>query len=366
MICQNKIWLLILLLISFINHASAQNNTSGTIKPEIAFSGFVDIFYAFDFNMPAKNHRQDFLYNHNRHNEFNLNLGILKVSAEHSKYRANLALQTGTYPMDNYAAEPDVLKHIFEANAGVSLNRKNSLWLDAGIFASHIGFESAISIDNWTLTRSLPAENSPYYLSGAKLTYRPNESWEIAAISCNGWQRIQKVEENSLLSFGTQVTYSKNERISLNWSTFIGTDDPDRTRRMRYFNNFYGQFQFTNKLGIIAGFDIGVQQTKKGSQDYDNWFTPVMIAQYSFNDYWATAIRGEYYHDKKGIIIPTATPNGFQTSGFSINVDYSPYENIMCRLEGRWFNSKDRIFERGNKAVNDNYFIVGSIAIKVE
>ncbi|MBK8628485.1 MAG: outer membrane beta-barrel protein [Saprospiraceae bacterium] len=27
--------------------------------------------------------------------------------------------------------------------------------MDAGIFPSHIGFESAISADNWTLTRSL-------------------------------------------------------------------------------------------------------------------------------------------------------------------------------------------------------------------
>jgi hypothetical protein len=52
------------------------------------------------------------------------------------------------------------LKNIYEANVGISLNKKNNLWVDAGVMPSHIGFESAISMDNWYLTRSLLAENS--------------------------------------------------------------------------------------------------------------------------------------------------------------------------------------------------------------
>jgi hypothetical protein len=163
-------------------------------KPELRLAGFLEVFYAYDFNKPQGNSRQPFLYNHNRHNEFNLNLGYVKLGLEHTKYRANLALHAGTFVNDNYAAEPGVLKHVFEANVGLSLNKANNLWLDAGIFASHIGFESAVSIDNWTLTRSLLAENSPYFLSGAKLTFTPNSKWTVAALVCNGWQRIQRVQ----------------------------------------------------------------------------------------------------------------------------------------------------------------------------
>jgi hypothetical protein len=115
-------------------------------------------------SMILTNHKEQidnhFYFNHNRHNEFNLNLGFVKLGLEHSKYRANLALQTGTYSNDNYSAEPGLLKNIFEANVGLSLNKKNNLWIDAGVFASHIGFESAISTDNLTMTRSLLAENS--------------------------------------------------------------------------------------------------------------------------------------------------------------------------------------------------------------
>ncbi|MCC5922526.1 MAG: porin [Crocinitomicaceae bacterium] len=355
----------LILLFAFVNQVvMAQNDSIWQQKPKLKLSGFLDVFYVYDFNQPQGIERQAFLYNHNRHNEFNLNLGFVKLGLEHSKYRANLALQTGTYANDNYAAEPGLLKNIFEANIGISVNKENNLWLDAGVFASHIGFESAISINNWTITRSILAENSPYFLTGAKLTYNPNEKWEIAGLIVNGWQRIQRLQGNSLPSFGTQINFSPSEKVEFNWSTFNGTDDPDTIRRMRYFNNFYVQFQLTEKFGLITGFDFGAQQRVKGSSTYDLWFSPVIIGQYAINKTWKTAIRAEYYQDETGIIIPTSTPNGFKTTGISLNLDYSPTQNIICRLEGRWLNSRDQIFETKSTLTDNNFIIAASIAIQ--
>ena len=271
---MNKVWQLkivtVLILTSF--ELLAQDTSYWHTKPTLTFSGFTDVFYIYDMNQPQGDYRQPFLFNHNRHNEFNLNLGMFKLGLENAKYRANIAMQTGTYANDNYAAEPGLLKNIFEANIGISLNQKNNLWLDAGILPSHIGFESAISMDNMTLTRSLSAENSPYFLTGAKLCYNPSEKWEIAGLIVNGWQRIKRLEGNSLQSFGTQVNFSPTNKTTINWSTFIGTDNPDITRRIRYFNNLFGQFQLTEKLGLIVGADIGAQQETKGSSIYNIWF----------------------------------------------------------------------------------------------
>ncbi|MFD2033808.1 porin [Belliella marina] len=335
---MKQIWQfnIIIAIILSSSSISAQVDSTWQQKPQLNVSGFADVFYMYDLNQPQGTERQSFLFNHNRHNEFNLNLGLLKFGLEHSKYRANFALQTGTYANDNYAAEPGLLKSIFEANIGISLNKKNNLWLDAGVLPSHIGFESAISMDNMTLSRSLLAENSPYFLTGAKLTFNPNDKWEIAGLIVNGWQRIQRLEGNSLPSFGTQVNYSPTEKVTLNWSTFIGTDDPDTSRRMRYFNNLYSQFQVSEKFDLTAGFDIGIQQRLKENSAYDFWFSPVIIGQYTISNTWKTAIRAEYYQDETGIIIPTGTVNGFQTTGLSLNLDYSPSRNIVCRIEGRW------------------------------
>lgn len=344
--------------------ASAQVDTAIGEKPRLTLSGFLDVFYVYDFNEPMGPQRQPFLYNHNRHNEFNLNLGLIKLAAQHSKYRANLALQTGTYANDNYAAEPGLLKNIFEANIGISLNAKNNLWLDAGVLPSHIGFESAISVDNPTLTRSLLAENSPYFLTGAKLTYKPGRQWEMTALLVNGWQRIQRVQGNSLPSAGTQLSYSPSQKVTVNWNTFIGTDDPDSTRRMRYFNNFYGRFQLHERLRLITGFDIGLQQRTKGSSEYNLWLSPVIIGELYINPKWQLAVRAEYYQDETGIIITATTPQRFNTTGLSINVDYTPHKNIRCRLEGRWLNSEDPIFETSAGSVSSNFIVGASLAVR--
>ncbi len=71
----------------------------------------------------------------------------------------------------NYAAEPGILGNFYEGNVGIKLSENNNLWLDVGVFPSHIGFESAVGKDNWALTRSLNAENTPYFESGAKVSY---------------------------------------------------------------------------------------------------------------------------------------------------------------------------------------------------
>ena len=198
----------LLLAVFYFSTLSAQMDGGWEESPSLGITGFVDVFYVYDFNRPPGDFRQDFLFNHNRHNEFNLNLGMVGLDLAHAKYRAKFTLQTGTYANDNYAEEPGVLKNIFEAWAGISLNRKNTLWADAGILPSHIGFENAISMYNWTLTRSLSAENSPYFLTGVRVSYTGKKDWYFAGLVINGWQRIQRVSGNSLPSFGTQVAYT--------------------------------------------------------------------------------------------------------------------------------------------------------------
>jgi hypothetical protein len=69
----------------------AQNDSIWQQKPTLNISGFLDVFYVYDFNQPQGTERQPFLFNHNRHNEFNLNIGFVKLGLEHSKYRANYA-----------------------------------------------------------------------------------------------------------------------------------------------------------------------------------------------------------------------------------------------------------------------------------
>ncbi len=329
----------------------------------LTISGYGEAYYSYDFNKPTDNNRPGFFYSHNRHNEFNMNLGLLKANYTANRVRANIALAAGTYMNANYAAEPGVLKNIFEANAGIRLGKKN-LWFDVGIMPSHIGFESAISKDCWNVTRSILADNSPYFEGGAKITYTTdNGRWLLSGMALNGWQRITRVNGNSLMSWGTQIQFKPSARILLNYSTFIGTDKADSARLNRFFHNFYGIFNITDKVGLTAGFDIGTEEKLTGSNDKNTWYSPVLILKYSFNDKWVIAARREYYSDENGVIIVTGTPNGFKTTGFSFNVDHSPVKNVLVRLEARTLGSKDKIFTKGATVTKSNTFITSSIAV---
>ena len=333
-------------------------------KP-LKISGYAEVYYQFDANNPQNNSRPSFIYSHNRNNEVNLNLGFIKANYETEKLRANLSLATGTYMSANYSAESGVLKNIYEANVGVKISKSKNLWIDAGILPSHIGFESAVSKDCWTLTRSLNAENSPYFESGAKVSYTSNSGkWFLSGLVLNGWQRIQRVDGNSTVAFGHQLTYKPTEKITLNSSSFIGNDKPDSIRQMRYFHNLYGIFQLTEKFALTTGFDIGAEQKAKGSDQYNVWYSPVMIAKFSPTEKLSFAVRGEYYQDKKGVIIATGTDNGFQTFGYSLNADYWILPNLVWRTEVKNLNSKDQIFLIRNEVFKiNNFSAVTSIAV---
>lgn len=347
--------------LSIVNSVSAQTDST---KNPLTISGYVETYYSYDFSNPSDHNRPGFVYSHNRHNEVNLNLGFIKAAYATDKVRANLALMTGTYANANLAAEPGVLKNIFEANVGVKISKKKNLWVDAGIFASHIGFESAIGKDCWNLTRGILADNSPYYESGAKISYTSdNEKWFISGLVLNGWQRIQRVDGNNTPALGHQITWTPNKKVKLNSSSFVGSDSPDSSRQMRYFHNFYGQFQLTDKLGLIFGFDIGAQQKSKGSSDYNIWYTPNLIAKFSPNNKVSIAARAEYYADPSGVIISTGTVNGFQTYGYSLNLDYYLAENVVWRIEGRGLSSKDKIFTLDKQPSTQNYFLTTALAI---
>jgi hypothetical protein len=198
-----------------------------------------------------KNHEKPTLfYNYKRHNEININLALIRGAYNTDKVRANLGLIAGTYPEYNLAAEPGLLKHIYEASIGTKILKHTNLWIEAGAFPAHMGFESAISKDCQTLTRSILAENSPYYEAGIKSSYTSkNAKWYLSILLLNGWQRIKRVDGNNTIAFGTQISLRPSDKLLVNSSTFIGNDKPDSLKKIRYFHNFFSVLSFRN-IGV--------------------------------------------------------------------------------------------------------------------
>ena len=112
-------------------------------------------------------------------------------------------------------------------------------------------------------------------------------------------------------------------------------------------------------IDYIVG-DIGTQKSKHTNTAI--WYTPVFISKIKLNSKHTIAGRIEYYHDKNEIIIPTATLNGYQTFGASMNYDYQISSKMLWRAELKRYASKDPIFNyaqpHGNHTAATIAFIV--------
>ena len=325
-----------------------------------SFSGYLETYYSYDFNQPEAPMKLPFMYNYNRHNEFNVNLGLVRVKAEYDNVYASLALQSGTYVEDNYANE--TTKIINEAYVGLYLDQAQKNTVEFGILPSYIGFESATTGANLTLTRSMLAENSPYFMTGVKYTYKPNNQWQFSGLVTNGWQRINKPDKNISPALGSQIVYKPKENSTFNWSTFMGKELYNGQWGMRYFSNWYWDKQWNAEWRTILGFDAGMQTDVTDNDSKLFWMSPVMMVQYTLTPKWQTAFRAEYYQDKDNVII--TTEDSFKTFGISFNIDYLLNDKVKFRTEARHLNSQEKVFVKEASLTNNNFYITTSLAFE--
>jgi hypothetical protein len=347
---MKKFIFLLLFIIPLVS--SAQKEENG----KVTFSGYIESYYSYDFNRPDNNQRPDFLYNFVRHNEFNINLAVLKANYQSDNIRANLALMGGNYAQYNLANEPAWAQVINEASVGVKLHKK--IWFDMGIMPSHIGFESWYGMDCWHLSRSILADNSPYFLTGGRITYELNKKMDIVFWATNGWQNVQREDRKKGLGLGLGVDHRPVEGWLIHYANYFGNEGVDLNRLLRFYNNFYTQFE-KNNWGITLGFDYGVQEAE--FVDFNEWYGITASVKRSLGQKFNVAGRYEYYSDPKAIIVN----EGMNVTGISANLDYKVVDNALFRLEIRQFLSPEAIFPlQAGKFSEGNTAITTSFAVR--
>ena len=337
----------------------AQPNAS----PKITFGAFVDTYFAYDFERPNTRDRA-YTTQPARHNEFNLNLAFIEAKISDERVRGRFALQTGTSVNSNYAAEVnnrDLAQLIQEAVAGFHL--ADNLWIDAGIYLSHIGLESWISRDNWTYTRSLCSDFSPYYQTGVKATLQASPKLTLQLHVLNGWQNIAETNNNKAL--GLQAALMPSEKISLTYNNFIGNEQSDSlASRTRFFNDVVLKFSLSPSFQIAGMFDLGLEEKPAGSEN-SIWYAAMLLGRFQVTPSLALTARVEYYSDKDQVIVKTGTPNGVQTYGGSLTADVTIAPNLIWRIEGRLLSNKDGIYPTNEvaKSSKTNGFVVTSLGL---
>jgi hypothetical protein len=331
----------------------------------LAASGFIDVYYAYDFGRPASRER-GFVTQAVRHNEVNLNLAHVAFTLERSRIRGRLALQVGTAVQANYAAEPAIgansgaslSRHVQEAAAGVRL--ANPLWLDAGILLGYLGWEGWISRDNPTYTRSLVAELTPYYESGVRLTWQPSKGLTVQGHLMNGWQKIS--EDNGSKAFGIRVDYSPVASLTLAYGGFVGNERPDGLApATRLFNQLMARILVSDLL-LQMQFDYGREGRGAALRD---WYGAVVIARLTVTPHLALSTRLERFADPDQVVAITGSSMGLVVSGGSLGWDVAIPGGMLWRTEFRGLRASQRLFPKAGapNATRRNGVLVTSIAL---
>jgi hypothetical protein len=333
----------------------------------VSFGGFVDSYYAYDFGRPV-NFDRPFTTQAVRHDEFNVNLAYVEVKVSGPRVRGRLALQAGTSVQSNYAGEPAIgtvsgpslSRFIQEAVAGYQITP--SLWVDGGIFLSHIGMENWASRDNLTYTRSLSFDFTPAYESGVKLTWQATPRLSALLTVVNGWQNIS--ENNHDKGVGARLDYARSPSTTFSYYNFVGNEAS--SSRLRVFNGVGFKSGLTSSFTLQGNFDYGnQQQAVTGS---DSWWSAGLIGKLQVTPVVGISGRAERYQDPDQVLVVTGSPDGFKATMASLGLDVAPLGNtrVLWRSELRGTWAGDPIFPNRSASTGvskDNTLLVTSLAL---
>lgn len=357
---QKRVFLYFLtFLISIISYAQTvvADSANSTKKDEFntEFHFYTEFYSSVELSDNEQQDRPDYVYSYKRLKSVSPNLTLLKVVHGNSKIRFGAGLMLGDYATFNLAGEKKWARNIFEANAELRLSKKRELWLSAGIFPSHIGMESAIGKTCINLTRSIVADNSPYYETGVKLNYSiANGKWSISALLLNGWQRINSPVDKLQPAIGTQINFTPSKQLTFSYNTFIGNVN----QGLRFYNNVYAVYSGKGRISAAISVDYGLQSISDTM--WRSCFSPVAIVAYKINETMKSAVRFETYTDPNSAVI--TSESGFNVTSFSMNYDWNPAPFFTLRLEYKYGNSPLKNFNGESKSS----LLTGAMIISVQ
>lgn len=316
--------------------------TSWALPPaNYTLNAYLDTYYAYDFNgLPSRT--RDYTSQATNDSEYNINLMHLDAVLRDPEWRGRFAVQYGDSVERNYAREPDqFVRYLQEGYVGRKL--AEDLWLDVGVYFSHLGYESWISRENPTYLRSLLEDFSPYYQTGARLSWTPWRDLKTELHLIRGWQNVS---DDKPLALGTSVQYNalEDERLTLGHSFYVG-DEEDSRNGTRVYNFFRVGTKLLEKLTATASYGMGFQDGVSETRSWRGWS---VITQYDWAEMFSTTFRVERFDDPTNVVAQTRQGLGFEAIGLSFTADVKLGSQLMLRNEFRTLSSDKPIFSKGS------------------
>lgn len=329
-------------------------------KKKLNLDLYLDSYYAWYSDSASSQNFQPYTTTSARNNAFSLNVAQATLDYQEDKLQGKVTLQYGDIPNTIWNED---FRFLQEAYVGTKITE--GLWLNAGLFTTHIGQEAFLPKDNFLSATTVIAFNEPFYQSGLELSYQGLDKWIFELHLLNGLNRFQ--DNNESKSYGVLINFEPSEKLSFTYTNHLGYEENQgERRRFLNFHNFSTKINL-NKFKIIFASDFATQSNSQinNAEESATMYNALLTLHYAFSDKFALTARGEIYEDSDGFISGTfldseGNPTGMTLSGFTLGTEYKPQKNAYLRAEVGLIQlgEKEELFYYDNQKTNQRWNIL--------
>ncbi len=322
--------------------AAKQDSATMDFFRKTELSGFVDTYYTYNFNRPAGpcttvagiavfNCLSNFNF---AHNSFSLNLAELAIEKKptpDSRGGFRIDLDYGPTTTWVHGSEPggvQIYQNIQQAYISyLAPTATGTLQIDFGKFVTQHGAEVIETKDNWNYSRSLLFSWAiPYYHTGVRAMYSPNDKVTLMGDLVNGWNNV--TDNNTGKTIGAQVMLKPVSALSIIANYMGGPEQNNNNDDWRHLFDATATYTATPQVSLMANVDFG--KDRVSSADV-KWHGVGGYLKYQPNSWFAFVPRYEHYSDPDGFTTGTAQT----VQEVTLTGELKPKDGVMMRIEYR-------------------------------
>jgi hypothetical protein len=214
-----------------------------------------------------------------------------------------------------------------------------------GHFYTVLGYEVVPATGNFFYTHSYVMQyGEPFTHFGGLLTWKANDSVSLYGGIVNGWDALDRVNDNA--SFLGGLTYTPE---CADWTLALAgitgeEDNLDGRLTHRALYSLVFTYNITDDWQYVLQNDVGWQQSIEDVTGQDaEWYGVNNYLFYTINKCWRAGGRFEWFRDDDGVRVTGididnpydgGSPGDFYEVALGLN--WSPTANILVRPEVRW------------------------------
>ena len=158
------------------------------------------------------------------------------------------------------------------------------------------------AIDNFNYSRSFLFNYAvPFTLTGVRTYYAFSDAFNAAFYLVNAWDRT--TDNNTGKTVGLSFGVTPVQPFNMAFNFLYGPERDSNNSNNRFLFDWVGTLNATKNLTFVLNTDWATEQgvlTALGPRDA-RWYGIAGYAKYSFNDWFAVALRGEWFNDPEGV-----------------------------------------------------------------